>query len=90
MCASYKADGTAAPSFTTSWLSRIANEPREEQRQTLSRTIALVGGMAYLGGYETVSDCFCGITSFDYEDIRIIAELHTPYDHAPGSPAEST
>jgi hypothetical protein len=50
-----QAEGTAAPSFTPSWLSRISNDPKEEYRQKLMHIMKFIAGSAFLAGYETVS-----------------------------------
>jgi len=48
-------DGTAVPSFTASWLSRINNVTEHGERETRTKAVKDVAGTAFVGAYETTS-----------------------------------
>jgi len=48
-------EGTASPSFTTSWLSKISNILEEEERKKLSYVIQVTAGTAFLAGQEAIA-----------------------------------
>jgi len=49
-------DGTASPSFTTSWLSKISNIPEEEERKKLLYAIQVTAGTTFSAGQETTAN----------------------------------
>jgi len=56
-------EGTAVPSFTTSWLSKISCIPEEEERKKLLYAIQVTAGTTFLAGKESTAYTLHGFIS---------------------------
>jgi len=72
ICKSFS-EGTAAPSFTASWLSKINNEyPKEEIKQKMLHALKFSSGNAYIAGNETTSATLLNfvLLMINYPDVQ--------------------
>lgn len=81
--------GTAAPSFTSTWLSKISHVPEGPERERLLYWMQSVSGTAFLAGYETVITTIMALWTplMTITDLRITHELRHTHASEPRSPS---
>jgi len=78
-------EGTANPSFATSWLTRISNKTTDpDYRDYFVKLVEITAGTAFTAGYETTSSTLLNFTLYAIQDPEVQRKAHGELDRVIG------